>query len=137
MDNDFQSKAHELLLDLASKVEQILCKLGDIDPAVAESLGQEVAILMSRDWGGLNMYFPKGLSLEKHKLARRVWRDFTGNNAAELALRYKISLQWTYKIIRDMRAEESARRQPRLFEDDPEDDEDGGAPSPAKPEQIL
>lgn len=51
--------------------------------------------------GGLNLYIPKFDSLtnasSRNNLIRR---DFTGNNHSELSLKYGLSLQQIYKIVK-------------------------------------
>lgn len=115
VDDSFRNKGPDLLKDLADNVADVLAKLSGIDPLIAESLGQEVAERMGKNWGGLNIYFPKGMAVKNHRLARELWAEYNGRNTAELARKYQISLQWTYTIIRAMRAEEVGRNQGKLF----------------------
>jgi len=117
-DESFKTKAPELLQDMAAHVQTVLTEYGEIDLTKASSLGGEVAERVARAWGGSNVYFPKGEYIQSHRMAQNVWRDYNGNNTQEVARKHGISLVWAYKIIKDKRKEDQARRQGRLFATD-------------------
>lgn len=113
--DSFKSKGPELLLDLAQHVSATIAELLQVDPAIAEAAGHEVAGRMAAHWGGQNVYFPMGLSYKLSKRDREIWAAFSGHNHSDLARQYGVSLQWIYKIVKAARADELARRQGDMF----------------------
>ncbi len=62
--NDFQTKAPDLLADLAKyTVTAVRECFPDIDAEMAENIGMIVALKTGHNWGGLNVYVPKSMSL--------------------------------------------------------------------------
>jgi len=114
-DESFKTKAPELLQDMAAHVQAVLVEYGDIDPDKASGLGQEAVERVARAWGGATIYFPKGDYIHSHRMAQNFWREYNGRNTQELARKHGISLVWAYKIIKNKRAENLARRQGQLF----------------------
>ncbi|NYT80921.1 DNA-binding protein [Alcaligenaceae bacterium] len=123
MTDSFRSKGPELLRDLADQVKDVLMKYGEEREERAELLGVEVAERISKNWGGMNIYMPLGVVMQRHRKAIEIWNDFDGSNVDQVARKHGVSIQWVYKIIKEMRAEELARRQRDLF--------DGGVESQA------
>jgi len=117
-DEAFKTKAPELLQDMAAHVQAVLTEYGEIDTDKANSLGEEAVERVARAWGGATVYFPKGDYIRSHRKAQKVWRDYNGRNAQEVARKHGISLVWAYDIIKKKRKEEQARRQGLLFRDD-------------------
>jgi len=117
-DESFKIKAPELLQDMAAHVQAVLIEYGEIDQDKASSLGEEAVERVARAWGGATVYFPKGDRIQSHRMARKVWQDYDGRNAQEVARKHGISLVWAYKIISKKRAEDQARRQGLLFATD-------------------
>ncbi|STD22484.1 DNA-binding protein rdgB [Enterobacter asburiae] len=62
--NQFRSKGPELLVELAQHTSETVREIIDIEPAVADQIGQAVANRMMQVWGGQNVYFPMGDGLE-------------------------------------------------------------------------
>lgn len=60
-------------------------------------------------WGGQQLYFPMDLARRN----ARIWEEFTGANHADLAEKFRMSVNTVYAILRD----ERGRRQPGLFDD--------------------
>ncbi|MBS1186710.1 MAG: rdgB [Burkholderiaceae bacterium] len=110
-----RSKGPELLNDLADKVSVALVELIELDKPLAEHVGLEVANRMATHWGGQLVYFPIGTAMKLSARDVSIWNDFNGNNHSDLARKYGVSLQWIYKIVKTMRAEDTARRQSALF----------------------
>ena len=58
-------------------------------PAVSEEeareFGRRVADMLAEDWGGSSVYIPKNLAARFRKRDATLYREFTGNNIAELA----------------------------------------------------
>ena len=61
-------------------------------PAVSEEeaceFGRRVADMLAEDWGGSSVYIPKNLAARFRKRDATLYREFTGNNIAELAQKY-------------------------------------------------
>lgn len=57
---------------------------------------------------GLNIYIPRGQYSAIVNTARNnlIRKEFNGTNYAELSMKYGLSLQWIYKIVKGKRAYE-------------------------------
>lgn len=106
--------APELLEDVAGKAAALATSLLAAGHDVAKAFGAELAQLLANDWGGQQIYFPKGTFLQAEKLHRDVWDAYNGNNINELVKRFGISRVWVYKIVARQRAAEIASRQGKL-----------------------
>ena len=113
--SEFKSKGPELLVDLAEQCSQALREKAGLDHAQADQVAREVADRMAAHWGGQNIYFPMGLSYRLSQRDRQIYDEFTGANHSDLARKWGVSLQWVYKIVKTVGAEEIARRQGDLF----------------------
>ncbi len=109
-------KNAELLSDLALHTADVTRKLCGVDPEKAVEVGQAVADLMADLWGGQLIYFPKGMIRTLSKRDREIYAKFDGSNQGALAKEFNMSIQWVYRIVKLMRAEELARRQHGLFD---------------------
>ena len=67
------------------------------------------------DWGGLTVYFAKGLRARVNARNASIWHEFRGDNYRHLALKHGLSLQMVRGIVGEQRRAEFARRQPELF----------------------
>ena len=115
-DHTTRGKSPELLTDLAAQCAVVLRETHGVAAAAADQAGLEIACRMAAHWGGQLVYFPKGLSYRLSERDRQIVAEFNGTNHADLAIKYNISIQWVYKIIK-MACEEGVRkRQGRLFE---------------------
>jgi len=113
--NDTNNKSNELLVNLMLQCFEILRDSLEIDPKLAERVAWEISDRMSFVWGGQNIYIPKGVSYRATQRDKQIYAEFTGKNQADLAMKYGISVQWLYKIIKAVRADEAARRQGSLL----------------------
>ena len=114
--NDFQTKAPDLLADLAKyTVIAVRECYPAMDAETAENIGMIVALKTGYNWGGLNVYVPKSMSLFACEREKQIFNEFTGNNHAYLAKKYGLSLQWIYKIVKRVQKEEIAKRQFDMF----------------------
>ncbi|MDR0996767.1 MAG: hypothetical protein LBL69_03775 [Zoogloeaceae bacterium] len=111
---DFRSRGPELLLDLADQCAASLIELLRIAPSEAESVGREIAGRMASHWGGQNLYFPMGLSYRLSQRDREIFAKFNGRNHAALAQEFGVSVQWIYRIVREMKKQDIAARQGTL-----------------------
>lgn len=119
---ELRSKGPELLLDLASHVAVKVTELCGVSTEKAEAVGLAVADLMSSHWGGQLLYFPKGMARNLSARDLEIYARFKGDNHAELAREFDVSLQHLYRIIKAVHAGEVAARQGGLFLDSEEDE---------------
>lgn len=109
----YKSRGPEFLMDLQQQAFLALRDSG-VQAGLAEDIANGLARRMCQHWGGLLLYFPKGDYLLRRERDLKIYKDFNGNNQAELAQKYDTSVQHIYRIIEAVRAEEIARRQPEL-----------------------
>jgi len=90
---------------LASMREELITAL--IDNCISDEIAQYAAYIavekIMKTWGGSQIYIPKGIKFnatERHKL---IIKQFTGNNHKELCIKYGVTRQWLYKIIKRQR----------------------------------
>lgn len=113
----FNNKGQEVLVDLAYKAAALLKKKAGIDPELADDIGRELALEMSDDWGGQVIYFAIGRFLWVSETHYKIFEKFTGDNHAELAREYKMSVPHIYRVVKAVKAAEMAKRQGGLFND--------------------
>ncbi|KFK92789.1 MULTISPECIES: Mor transcription activator family protein [unclassified Serratia (in: enterobacteria)] len=121
-DNQFRSKGPELLVELAQHTAKIIREIIDIDPALAEQIGEAVANRMMQVWGGQNVYFPMGMIWKLGVRDREIFNAFNGRNHQELASQFHVSVQWIYSVVKRVKKEELDRMQGKLFDDEPDDE---------------
>ena len=68
-------------------------------------------------FGGLQIYLPKGKSLQKMMIDLQVWAKFTGDNTVELAREFNLTQREIWRITAKMRKLEMKRRQMDMFGD--------------------
>ncbi|MDH3001476.1 transcriptional regulator [Chelonobacter oris] len=111
----FENKAPDVLLDLAKHAEAELIAKG-VEPEKAKAVGIEITRRIAQAWGGSVIYIPRGLLLKLSERDSKIWQEFNGFNHQELARKFEVSVAWVYQIVKKMRKEEIARRQPDLFD---------------------
>ena len=112
---DFRNKAPDLLADLAKHSVNIIKQHADIEDDLAENIGMLIAMKIGESWGGLNIYMPKAQTLFFCEREKQIYNDFTGNNHAYLARKYKLSLQCIYQIVKRVQQDEINKRQYQMF----------------------
>ena len=118
--NQFRSKGPELLVELAQHTANILTAIIEIDPILADQIGEAVANRMMQVWGGQNVYFPMGQVWRVSMRDREIFNEFNGKNHHELARKFGVSVQWIYSVVKRVRKEELDRLQGKLFDDEPD-----------------
>ncbi|NOY61772.1 MAG: DNA-binding protein [Gammaproteobacteria bacterium] len=108
------SKTPEFLSDLRDHTKATLINRGLDDNAAADA-ASEICKRMTNAWGGVQVYFPTGLSLELDAQAREIYAEFNGHNHTYLAKKYDRSEQHIYRVVKKLRAEELARHQLDMF----------------------
>ncbi|WP_256260917.1 Mor transcription activator family protein [Shewanella sp. NIFS-20-20] len=68
-----------------------------------------------REFGGVQLYLPRGRQLEAEIQNLSIWHEFKGDNVEELSRKYDKSMQHVYRVIAKMRKRETKNRQPELF----------------------
>lgn len=106
-----------LLDDVARHAAAIMAERG-IDRDLAAELGQELAEFLRAEWGGQQVYIPRGTHFELSARDVEIWESWNGDNVLELCRQYNISKQRLYQIIAAMKARETRKRQGRLFGDE-------------------
>ncbi|CAM7888418.1 Mor transcription activator domain-containing protein [Citrobacter freundii] len=104
------SRFPSLLAELNALLRHELERLG-ADP----KLSIELVAAISGKIGGMQVYFPRGQSLEFLIRDMKIWRDFTGRNVPELVERYHVTYKTVYKAIKRMRRLEHRKHQMPLF----------------------
>lgn len=64
-----------------------------------EEISQYVTEKIIFECEGLVLYIPK-LNRQIQERNERIRKEFTGNNIQELAMKYKVSVQWAYHILK-------------------------------------
>ncbi|HHG0446549.1 TPA: Mor transcription activator family protein [Citrobacter freundii] len=104
-----------------SRFPSLLSELNALLRVELERLGYEpkhsieLVAAISNKIGGMQVYFPRGQVLEQLVRDMRIWRDFTGDNVAELVERYHVTYKTVYKAIKRMRRLEHQKHQSPLF----------------------
>jgi len=95
----------ELLDDVAVKVgEMAQHGLSSVSEADARAFGRRVADMLAEDWGGSNVYIPKNMASRFRNRDATLYREYRGDNIAELAKKYGITQQRVYAVIKAERA---------------------------------
>ncbi|SEH73084.1 Transcriptional regulator, Middle operon regulator (Mor) family [Rheinheimera pacifica] len=68
-----------------------------------------------REFGGVQLYLPRGRQLEAEIMNLSIWQEFKGDNVEELSRKYDKSMQHIYRVVAKMRKREVKNRQPDLF----------------------
>lgn len=106
-----KERARELLSDMSAKVAVKLVAIG-IASGKADEIAHAITDEMAEDWGGQLVYFPIDLASRRNLL---IYDKFTGDNHADLAIEFKVSVQHVYRVVKIQRAAEIALRQSGLF----------------------
>lgn len=101
----------ELLVDLAAKVaEQVVAAL-QVDAQRAQAIGDAVAVVIARDWGGQNVYIPMDHAAQRAERNAQILQRYSGDNVSQLSVEYRLSEQAIYRIIADERKRVRAERE--------------------------
>lgn len=92
----------ELLQDLAAKLERTAQEQLGVTVDKARLFATEAVGLIADDWGGQLIYVPMNAVGRRTQRNLKIWREFTGDNHAELATRYNLCVQRVYEILKAM-----------------------------------
>lgn len=81
----------------------------------ADELPLALVVALCKEFGGIQLYFPRGRTLMAQIEQMKIWREFNGKNIKQLALKYGKCEITIYKIIAAQRAAEMRKRQGDLF----------------------
>ena len=105
----------EILTDLAAKAAEVLEKDGGLARGAAEALARRLVEMVGIDWAGQQVYIGKGVAVSDRD--REIYRQFTGTNHTQLAVRYRMSERQIYNIVRRIREEDFNKKQMSLFDE--------------------
>lgn len=108
-----QGKA--LLNDLRDLSSRLLQNDVQLDEDFANQVANELAFQVAQHWGGQSVYIIKDDTFLADERDIKIYNECNGVNHSELARKYKISLQYVYRIVKRVGDAERARRQPDLF----------------------
>ena len=111
---EIESKYPEILSDLRDHLTEILIEAGAKQPQ-AEDLAGKAAESIRKKWGGLAVYIPKGRDWELTQRDYEIYRKFNGRNMHQICQEFGITEQRVYQIVARIRAEETEKRQLKLF----------------------
>lgn len=115
MRTENRSAAGDLLNDLAQQVSEAARENLGVSEETATAFGTDVAMRMIEQWGGQQLYMPKGIRIEASRLHHQIYEEWKGRNHRELARKFGISLQFVYRVIKVMRKADLNRRQGDMF----------------------
>ncbi|MFN1515296.1 Mor transcription activator family protein [Vibrio owensii] len=89
------------------------------DELVKSDVDARLAIILlnriCKEFGGVQLYLPRGRQLESEIMNLSIWHEFKGDNVEELSRKYDKSMQHIYRVVAKMRKREIKNRQPNLF----------------------
>jgi len=88
----------EILSDLKQYILQVANQKG-VNEETAQTIAHIVTENMRKNWGGIQIYIPKGLKLNNTERNKQIVSNFTGKNHNKLARQYGLSIQRIYKIL--------------------------------------
>lgn len=109
------SRVPELVADLEDQAVACLMSVLPMDRQKAVEVSKKLTYHLTRNWGGQLIYFPKNHAGRITERDMQVYRDFNGKNHAELAVRYDLTVQHIYRIVKEVGMAERAKRQTDLF----------------------
>jgi Mor family transcriptional regulator len=116
MDSKNESRGNEFLDAVFALIAKTLIDTVVMDRDRAEAVADQVVADISESWGKVLVYIPQGRKRKALTMWRALYDKFTGTNYLELSREFGISLQWCYKIVRTMRKQVLAERQPDIFD---------------------
>lgn len=113
-----KQKVANFLTDLIIYTSTLLrVDVAGLEQAKAEEIGRKLADVVRQNYGGANVYVPKGTSLDAELRNNAIFQDFRGNNHAELARKYGCTEQHVYNVIRVITEAIRKSKQGSLFDE--------------------
>jgi len=114
MEEHAEKRGVQIFADIARLITESLLAAG-LAAEKARQLGLQAADHVRKNFGGEQVYVPKGLALVVSERDREIWRKFNGGNQHQLAKEYHLTERQIYNIVARVREEEFRRRQMGLF----------------------
>jgi Mor family transcriptional regulator len=109
-DDEESQRWPEAMRQIYSLLKEELVK-SDVDARLAIILLNRIC----KEFGGIQLYLPRGRQLESEIMNLSIWHEFKGDNVEELSRKYDKSMQHIYRVVAKMRSREIRKRQPNLF----------------------
>lgn len=109
-DNEEAQRWPEAMRQIYAMFKDELVK-SEADPKLAVILLNRIC----KEFGGVQLYLPRGRQLESEIMNLSIWHEFKGDNVEELSRKYDKSMQHIYRVVAKMRKREIKNRQPDLF----------------------
>ncbi|KFA96231.1 Mor transcription activator family protein [Vibrio sp. ER1A] len=109
-DNEEAQRWPEAMRQIYAMFKDELVK-SKADPKLAVILLNRIC----KEFGGVQLYLPRGRQLESEIMNLSIWHEFKGDNVEELSRKYDKSMQHIYRVVAKMRKREIKNRQPDLF----------------------
>lgn len=104
----------QLLLDVANLISAALVADG-LDKAKADDIALMAADRVRHNYGGEEIYIPRGVALIIERRDAEVFAKFDGSNHFLLAHEYNLTVRQIYTIVERVRRADFAKRQMGLF----------------------
>lgn len=65
-----------------------------------EEIAADICSEFCAKFSGQNLVIPKDLKFKKFQRNKKIWEEFNGSNHSELALRYEVSVNALYRILK-------------------------------------
>lgn len=75
---------------------------------LADAVGLQSLITLSKNYGGTQIYIPMQLELVKDLRYKKISEEYDGDNLQQLALKYNVSERTVYRVVKDKIAEKKA-----------------------------
>lgn len=108
--DDTRTPATALLTDLAENLAHYAKARLNASPVDAKAFGEEAAVFIADLWGGQVIYIPKDMAGRIRSRDSKIYAEFSGENHAELARKYKLSFQHIHRIIKKERERRSVKQ---------------------------
>lgn len=80
-----------------------------------DDMAEALVMELSRHFGGVQFYMPRGRALMTHMKHIQIWNEFNGRNINELAIKHDLTTKQIYQIVAKQRRREQRARQGDLF----------------------
>ena len=91
----------EFLMGMTAQLAECLVKAG-VSEEVENKSAWDAVDHIRKEHGGLNVYIPKGKSLNAVLQQMKIFEECTGNNLPDLAKKYDYSIQHVYRVYKQI-----------------------------------
>lgn len=111
----YQLNADAVVYGLSQFVYDEARRATGIDEQTACRCVRGLLDVLYLNFKGVLLYIPTGDGSERSDLYDKVYADFRGHNHAELAVKYRRSVQWVYNVVRARHRTAILKAQDDLF----------------------